>query len=140
MLRLVAIALFLVALACGGQESSQTMDDEAGAVGAAAEEAASAEAEGTGQAEAEHPSVQGCLDLVMAGKFAEAIPPCTEAARHAPGNEKVTEALNKAKTGAAEAAAEAAAAKAAEGAAAEASEAAAGGLEGATEGLADKLP
>jgi len=61
------------------------------------------------------PSVVGCLNLVKAERYAEAISPCTQALQDAPDNADVTAALARARNGVAATAAgaEAAAADAA---------------------------
>jgi hypothetical protein len=126
MIRLAAILFTLIALACGGDDGQQP--------------GAGAPAGGTGEADevsagAADPSVQGCLDMVRAGRYADAIAPCTEAVRRAPENREVQTALEKARSGAAEAAA-----GARQGAEQAADEAASGAADAAAKGLGDALP
>lgn len=135
MIRLAAILFTLVAFACGGDEGQQP--GAGGPAGGTGEADAAPELAG-----ADDPSVQGCLDLVRAQRYAEAIAPCTEALRRAPENREVQTALEEARSGAAEALAGAAdaAEQAARGADAAGGEAASQ-LEGATEkSLTEALP
>ncbi len=53
-------------------------------------------------------TAQSCLDLVADGQLAQAIDPCTRAAREAPGDREVSEALAKARSAADQAARDAA--------------------------------
>jgi len=126
MIRLTAILFTLIALACGGDEGQQAgAGDPAGEAGEATAESAVAV----------HPSVQGCLDMVRAGRYADAIAPCTEAVRRAPDNREVQTALEKAQSGAAEALADAG-----QGAGQADDDAASGAADAAAKGLGDALP
>ena len=105
------------------EEEPGTWTEKAAPAGSPAQagEAASGGSPGGGEA---HPSVASCLDLVKASRWAEAVAPCTEAVRNAPGNREVASALERArKEAAAEATARAtAAAQDATGAASDALE------------------
>jgi hypothetical protein len=119
MLRIIAIALLLFSFGCsqGDETPPVSAAPDTGTEAAtpptptpAKETAKSAAMETTTETAAETPaSVQGCLDLVAAGRFAEAVPPCTLAVQQAPGNAEVQAALDKAKAGAASATQQAAA-------------------------------
>ncbi len=142
MRRLAIVMLCLGLAACGGQddaekaarEAGKAMEDAATAAGKAARSAAeeagkaadAAMEEASEAADAAMDAVAGddsqsCLDLVAAGKFAEAIPVCTQALSSDPANQAVQDALAKAKAGAG-------------------SDAAAGAAEGAMKEMGEQMP
>jgi hypothetical protein len=101
MTRYIVLLLAVGAIACNGQkvetgESSGPLSDTGPVSSAPGESEAGAVI---------HPSVTSCLDLVRAGRFADAIAPCTEAVRRAPDNQQVADALGRAREGAAQQAA-----------------------------------
>lgn len=123
---IACLATTTLAIACGGGDSEPAGDDMP-AVGAAAQKKAAEKKDmemGATTGEATHPSVGTCLDLVADGRFADAVDPCLEAVRRAPGNTEVKAALAKAQGMAGKAMEGAGAAAAAAGE--EADEAAAG--------------
>jgi hypothetical protein len=149
MKRIASVVLLAAALACGSgepqaPEASPTQEraggTTAGSTGSDAGGAGSTDsAESSASEAALHPSVPRCLDLVRAGQLVEAVTPCTEAVRNAPGNEEVAAALDEAKAAASEqatAAARDAADSAASGAAADA----AGSLQEQGGSLPTQLP
>jgi hypothetical protein len=104
MTRYIVLLLAVGAIACNGQKV-ETDEGSGPASGTGSVSAAQGESEAGA---AIHPSVTGCLDLVRAGRFADAIAPCTEAVRRAPDNQQVADALERAREGAAQQAAAAA--------------------------------
>ncbi len=116
MKRSMLLGLVLGALACGSSEQStapvsagqpqeprQLVEEKPGTWKESPTPAASDE-EASQEEVSVHPSVTSCLGLVKESRWAEAVAPCTEAARNAPGNREVSAALARAKQ---EAAAEA---------------------------------
>jgi hypothetical protein len=151
-LKISLLSLSLLALACGGGESTpsgeapdvSTQGSEAAAP-AAPKPAAQATAP-TGAPTAAAPSAApdpqavSCLDLVSRSRFQEAIAPCTAAVAANPHDAELKAALDKAKAQAAGVAnAKAAAGATAQGAANEAVDAAKSKADSATQSAADKL-
>ncbi len=137
---MVAWGLLLGALACGSGSESTTPPVSSGTPAGRelVEEKPgtwkeSAPAASSTEEAAAHPSVTSCLGLVKQSRWAEAVPPCTEAVRNAPGNQEVSAALARAKR---EAAAEATARAA--GAMQDATDTASEASEGATSSLKEK--
>lgn len=99
-LRTVLLGGSLLALAaCGGEESGAGMAEGEGAEAPPVSTAREgAEEPGTSARSAE------CLDLVEAGEFERALSVCAEAAKAAPQNREVQEALSEARQQAGEAA------------------------------------
>lgn len=96
-----AAVLFLALVACGGQDTAQTSagSDVAGDESMPAEEMGALPAVSTPPpSAAPDPKVASCLGSVREGKFAEAIPICTEAIGADPDNAEVRAALDKAKS------------------------------------------
>ncbi len=146
MKRWMALGLVGGALACGsGSESTapvsagappdarRLVEEEPGTWTEKAAPAGSPARAGEAASGAEHPSVASCLDLVKASRWAEAVAPCTEAVRNAPGNREVASALERARK---EAAAEATARATA--AAQDATGAASDALEGTSSSVQEK--
>lgn len=147
MKRIASVTLLVAALACGSgdsgdSESPQGAPSQAAPSQASKSSTTSSKVDVADDAEQEatlHPSVPRCLDLVRAGELVEAVSPCTEALKNAPGNDEVAAALEKARTAASEQAT-AAATDAASGAAAGATGDAASALEERSGSLPTALP
>lgn len=97
----LAAAALLALAACGGEDSGSTMAEE----GSGETPPVSAAREGAEGTSGQPPEVAECLDLVEAGELGRALSVCAEAAKAAPQNAEVQDALEEARAAAGDAAA-----------------------------------
>ena len=98
-LAVTLFAISLLALACGGGDSSS---GDSAPVSAQGSQTGTPSAPGSDPAAAPSaaldPEAAGCLDLVAKGRFQQAIAPCTAALRAQPANQEVKDALARAQS------------------------------------------
>jgi hypothetical protein len=132
--KVVWLVVLLPMLACGGESGTTDRSATPGAQAPDAPVSAGKAITGALQGQVD-PNVTGCLDLVGAGKFSEAIPACLRAVSVDPNNADVQEALKTARSQI-----PAPDTSAAAGAADEAAGKAATELEKAKQGLQGQIP